>query len=269
MSKARLYRGDCLPFLKTLTDASCDAVVSDPPFLVDYKNDIYDDSSSQSGELVPSWYREWFRVLKDDSYVFLHVGIKNINMWIDCGIEAGFTFKNIIATRAFNNGSMVANNFAFVMQPILVFSKGGGRKFNKVDFFPTSEEWMKDKRNKDAKPFTYQYPNFIPTDITYGTEVFGGMSAANAKEKHPNAKNLRLIAFFIEIATNEGDTILDPFLGSGTTGVAALSTDRDFIGCEMNETWFKRSRNRIANANPLFGGEVVSVGLDTPKDPMV
>lgn len=258
MNRAKLNKGNCAKYLSGLKDSSVDLLCSDPPYFVSYKQDIYDDSKDKILTMIPSWFKEWHRLLKDDSYLFLHVGIKNINVWIDEGIRAGFTFKNIIATRAFNNGSMVANNFAFVMQPILVFSKGKGRKFNKVDFFPTSEEWQKDKRNKNAKPFTYQYPNFIPTEITYGTEVFGGMSAAQADKAHPNAKNVKLIQFLIQISTDEGDIVLDPFMGSGTTGVAALQCGRNFIGCEMNKLWFENSFKRISNANPLFS-EVVRV----------
>lgn len=252
MSVAKIHQGDCLPFMRTLPDGSCDCLVSDPPYAVGYKNGIYDDSAEVIEKQIPLWFQEWYRLLKDGSYAFLYVGVKNIHKWIFEGENAGFTYRNIIATRSFNNGSMVANNFCFVMQPIIVFCKGKGKSFNKVDFFPTSQEWLKDKRNKNSHPYTYQYPNFIPTDICYGTEVFGGMDAADAKQAHPNAKSVKLEQFLIEISTQPGELVLDPFLGSGTTGVAALQCGREFIGCEMDEHWFQKSCRRLDECNPLF-----------------
>ena len=241
----KIYNRDCLEAMREMESGSCQMICTDIPYGVEFASEqtTYDDSKEHVLNTMGVWIAEWYRVLADDSYAFVFTGVKNIENWIIEAKKAGFTFKNMIATRTFNNGSMCAKNFAFVFQPVLVFSKGIGRKFHEVDFFPTSPEWLKDKRNKNPKPYTYQYPNFIPTDICYGSEVFGGGAGANF---HPNAKNEDLCRFFIEIATDEGETVLDPFTGCGTTGAAAVSVGRRFVGCEIDPHWAKTAEERIA-----------------------
>ena len=250
MSVARIHHGDCLPFLRALPGGCVDCIVSDPPYGTNFKTDIYDDAKERVEGLIPAWYREWFRVLKPGGYCFLYCGILNLNVWIDEAIAAGFAYRNVLATRSFNRGSASAKgNFCFEFQPVLVLSRGKGKAFNRVDFFPQSEEWKRDRRNRHPADFTYAYSNWIPSEICYGTETFGGSEGADF---HPNAKSVKLERFLIEISTKPGEVVLDPFLGSGTTGVAALQAERDFVGCEMDAHWFGNARRRIEGCNPLF-----------------
>ena len=244
MSQISLYNDDCLEVMKTLSDNSIDAIITDPPYGVNFKNDFYDDSEELVLSVMPQWYEQWFRILKEDSYLFLFVGVKTLHHWIQCGIDAGFTYKNIIATRSFNNGSPTPrNNFGFQFQPIIVFSKGKGKKLNEVDFIPTSAEWFKDKRNKNPKPFTYQYPNWIKTEWAFATEKRA------SKNIHPNEKNVKLLKFLVEVSTNENDVIFEPFMGSGSLGVACKQTNRDFIGCELDTDYFNIAKDRINENN--------------------
>jgi len=259
MAVASIHRGDMLPYVKTMEDSSVDMLMTDVPYGVDYKNDIFDDSSDSVEANMPMWYEEWFRVLKDSSYAMLYVGTKNIHVWISEGIKAGFSFRNILATRSFHRAAFAPKgNFVFEFQPILVFSKGKGKEFNKVNFFTSSKEWMMDKRNTNPREYTYEYSNWIPSEIAYGTEVFGSNSTGNGCA-HPNTKNLKLVRFLVEISTNEKDIVLDPFMGSGTTGEASLVSGRNFVGCELNEDWFKRAKKRLLECNPLFTESVTEV----------
>ena len=244
MSQIELYNGDCLEVMKTLNDNSIDAIITDPPYGVNFKNDFYDDSVDSVMENMPKWFEQWYRVLKDDSYLFLFVGVKTLHIWIQCGIDNGFTYKNIVATRSFNSGAVIPkNNFGFQFQPVIVFSKGKGKNFNEVDFIPTSTEWFKDKRNKNPKPFTYQYPNWIKTEWAFATEKRA------SKNIHPNEKNVKLLKFLVEVSTNENDVIFEPFMGSGSLGVACKQTNRDFIGCELDTDYFNIAKDRINENN--------------------
>jgi len=76
------------------------------------------------------------------------------------------------------------------------------------------------------------------------------MPVTSAKErkhgKHPTQKPEKLMSHFVEILTNAGETVLDPFMGSGSTGVAAARLGRNFIGVELNEKYFNIAKNRIA-----------------------
>lgn len=244
MNQIKLYNGDCLEILDDLIadGVKVDAVITDPPYGVGFKNDFYDDSYESVMAKLPEWFEQWYRILQNDSYLYLFVGVKTLHRWIDEGIKAGFNYKNIIATRSFNNGSITPkNSFGFQFQPIIVFSKGKGKPYNEVDFFPTSKEWFNDKRNKNPKPFTYQYTNFIPTNITYATEKRSTVSI------HPNEKSIKLLKFLIEISTNECDTVLDSFMGSGTTGIACKESNRNFIGIEIDTKYFNVASERIEN----------------------
>ena len=236
----KLLNVNCDILHKQLKDNSIDCIVTDPPYFVGFKNKYFNDNPDLFETKVPQWFKEWFRVLKQNSYLYIFVGVKTIHKWILAGINAGFEYKNIIATRSFNNGSVTPkNSFGFQFQPILVFSKGKGKPYNKVDFIPTSEDWLKDKRNKNPKPFTYEYSNFIPTTITFATEK------RSTKNFHPNEKNLKLLKFLIEISTTENDIVLDSFCGSFSTALACKICNRDFIGSELDTELFNKGKERL------------------------
>ena len=255
MNKSFLFNGECVSLMrKELKDNSIDLIVTDPPYGVGFKTDLYDDSYEAVLANMPVWFKEWHRVLKEDCYLYLFVGVKTLHIWIEEGIKAGFTYKNIIATRSFNNGAMTPkNNFGFQFQPVLVFSKGKGKNFNNVDFVPTSEEWFNDKRNLDPKPFTYAYPNWIKSEWCFAT------AKRSTDNLHPNEKNVELIQFLIEISSNKEDVVLDNFLGCGSTALASVLSDRNFIGMELNKDLYDLAVKRIERNINIFNYEKLGV----------
>jgi DNA modification methylase len=66
---------------------------------------------------------------------------------------------------------------------------------------------------------------------------------------HNSEKNIKLLKFFIEISTNKGDIVLDPFMGSGSTGIASKISERNFIGIEVNKKIFNIVKNKLKNFN--------------------
>ena len=255
MNKSFLFNGECVSLMrKELKDNSIDLIVTDPPYGVGFKTDLYDDSYEAVLANMPVWFKEWHRVLKEDCYLYLFVGVKTLHIWIEEGIKVGFTYKNIIATRSFNNGAMTPkNNFGFQFQPVLVFSKGKGKNFNNVDFVPTSEEWFNDKRNLDPKPFTYAYPNWIKSEWCFAT------AKRSTDNLHPNEKNVELIQFLIEISSNKEDVVLDNFLGCGSTALASVLSDRNFIGMELNKDLYDLAVKRIERNINIFNYEKLGV----------
>jgi len=80
--------------------------------------------------------------------------------------------------------------------------------------------------------------NFFESPICMGKE--------RVKDpKHPTQKPVKLLKHIIKIASNEGDVVFDPFMGVGSTGVAAIEVNRKFIGIEISENYFKTAKNRI------------------------
>ena len=87
------------------------------------------------------------------------------------------------------------------------------------------------------------------TDFIYPSRVIENIkcvhNSSNDKVNHPTQKPVELCEYLIETYTNEGETVLDMTMGSGSTGVACKNTNRDFIGIEMNEEYFKIAKQRI------------------------
>lgn len=71
---------DCLVEMKAMADNSIDLILTDPPYGVNFKNDFYEDSSDLVEQLIPVWYKEMYRILKQDCYVVLYVGLRNLNV---------------------------------------------------------------------------------------------------------------------------------------------------------------------------------------------
>ena len=92
---------------------------------------------------------------------------------------------------------------------------------------------------KTYKMLRLQHGGVINADSTTGN---------NQKRLHPTQKPIALMEWCIKLFTNEGDTILDPFMGSGTTGVACARLNRNFIGIEINPQYFEIAQRRIAEA---------------------
>ena len=133
-------------------------------------------------------------------------------------------------------GRQYKDRFRNNCQLILVLCKGKPKGFNKVDFTLTSKSWYNDKRNENPQKYTSTYPSYIPNYYKATVEKSVG---------HPDEKNHKLISKFIEMVTNENETVLDLFMGSGTTAVSCKNTNRSFIGIEQNETYFNIAQKRI------------------------
>ena len=122
----------------------------------------------------------------------------------------------------------------------------GGNYF--VDYLRNSRCWLIwDKMQK----FSGADAELAWTSFDKSTKVFRKSRVefhSEEKKMHPTQKPLSLMKWVLENYTNEGDTILDPFMGSGTTGVACVQTGRNFIGIEIDPTYFAIAERRIKEA---------------------
>ncbi len=107
-----------------------------------------------------------------------------------------------------------------------------------------------DKRRDDSKSgssFGKNVSNWVGRDLVYPTNVLHFATECGNK-KHSAAFPISLPSFFIKLFTDEGDTVLDPFEGSGTTGVAAIELGRDYIGIDANEDYSRNAAARVSAA---------------------
>lgn len=251
----RTICGDSAKVLQTIEDASVDMILTSPPYdnLRDYHGYTFDFEKIAS---------EMYRVMKNGA----------VAVWIvadgtNDGSETGTAFRQALYFLSLGlrlNDTMIwqKGSFSFpesvrypqVFEYMFVFSKGQPKTFNPI----------RDRKNlcvgmKIQGTYRQKTGETTPrgerwTDAggikEYGTRfnVWNIPSEKNNTTGHPAVFPLRLAKDHIVSWSNKGDTILDPFMGSGTTGLACIDTGRDFIGIEISKDYFDMANERIENA---------------------
>jgi len=253
MLNVTLLLGDCAEKLKEIPDASVDLVVTSPPYdnLRQYKGYSF-EFEKIAGDLC--------RVIKAGGVIVWVVGDATVK-----GSETGTSFRqalyfqslglNIHDTMIWNKGHFTAVGalrvrYAPVFEFMFVLSKGYPRIFNPIKDRPNKSAGRKyhgNVRQADgtSKPMCNQ--GKLLNDFGQRFNIWEMPSVMSNTERcgHPAPFPLRLAKDHILSWSNEGDTVLDPFLGSGTTGVAAVELNRKFIGIEIAPEYFDLSNSRI------------------------
>lgn len=242
--KIDLRKGDCLEVMDKLIEEGVviDAIITDPPYGIDYQSfrtkreKLLNDASLH---WVDDFTEKCSKILKKGNHLYCFVDPEYSPEFILGFRRNGFKIRNLLTIpRAVkgNGGDRIfqqQNEFCIFAT---LGKKTEGRKFNQTQILKPSEGYLKDKRYK-AKEWLYRLP-----DVWHWTKA----SAHNSKNKnHPTEKNVKCMEDMLKISTNEKDLILDPFIGSGTTGVACKNLNRSFIGIEMNDKYFDIAKERI------------------------
>lgn len=228
----KVYKGDCLDILKSMDNSCIDLVVTDPPYLIattkrttNSKNTLTKQMRSLERELLddnltdgydPKVLDELVRIMKNIN-IYVWCNAKQIPMYIDFFIKKHQASFDIIIWNKTNAMPLYSNRYLSDKEYCLYFRKRGL-----------------------CKPATYQKARtvyYLPVN-----------QQDKRKYGHPTIKPLPIIRTLIENSSLEGDTILDCFLGSGTTGVASVLTSRKFIGIEIQEKYYNLSIQRINEA---------------------
>ena len=163
--------------------------------------------------------------------------------------ENGFKIRNLLAIPRAVKGN--GGNRIFQQQfEYCIFATLGkanqGRNFEETQILKPSESYLKDKRYK-AKEWLYRLP-----DYWYWTKA----SVHNSKNKlHPTQKDVSCLQDMISLSSKKGEVVLDCFMGSGSTGVAALNLNRRFIGIELDKDYFDIAQKRIEEINAKVVGQ--------------
>lgn len=235
----QLFNGDCLEVMKTIPDGSIDMVLCDLP---------YGTTACRWDVVIPfePLWEQWLRVAKQNAAIvltasqpftsalvmsnpalFRHEWIWQKNRGSNFANTVREPFKEHESVLVFSRGKWVYNK---QMQP----RTGGGSERVKYGL-----RWMSQSEN--YRPFanreTVIQPELrVPSSVQkFNTEV--GL--------HPTQKPVELLKYMIRTYSNEGDTILDNCMGSGSTGVACVQTNRGFVGIEKDEKYFKIAKDRI------------------------
>ena len=223
MSKCTLIQGDCINEMQKLIDddVKVDLIVTDPPYLMNYHTGRIKDKSHDfckpiandtNFDLIKDIMPLLFELLKEGGAVYMFCNANHID-YFKQEIEQHFKLKNILIWIK-NNWSAGDLKGAYAKQTefILFASKGRHRLNGARD-----------------------------TDTLYYNRVVGNM------QLHQNQKPVDLLTFLIKKSSRPNDTILDCFMGSGSTGVACMETNRNFIGIELDEKYYNIAKKRCSN----------------------
>lgn len=213
-----LYQGDCLEVMEGMQAGTVDATVTDPPYSINTKSDGM-GKLSPWGDRVNSafWYREWMGRCRT---IMLNRGC----LW---------SFLN---WRSFVTFQKAADDLGWPIESLLVWDKcwigPGGPKglrpsYEMVALWAGENFSIDDRGLPDIQRFQW---------------------SSNKPNGHPAEKPLELMKWLVTNSTNPGDTIIDPFMGSGTTGVACVQTGRNFVGIELDKGYFDIAQKRIEQA---------------------
>lgn len=216
--RAVLYRGDCLEVLHSLPDGSVDAVITDPPYGLDFPYASYTDTRDSLKRLIAHVVPEMLRVA---SRVYIMPGQTQVALYPPADW--------ILAVVWNTTGTFGKYGYSQWM-PVLAYGKDRGG-FGRVSGVLKSDVLR----------------------INGGAGV--GFQRGKEKESHPCPKPLNVMRVLVDRLVSPGETVLDPFMGVGTTGHACASAGRRFIGCEIDPGYFEVARKRIdgvASDGPLF-----------------
>ena len=252
MPTITLKQGNCLDLIRDVPDDSVDLVVTSPPY--DNLRDYNGNNALWNKNVWKSVLQELFRITKQGGVVVWVVGDATIN-----GSETGTSFKQALYAmeQGFNlhdtmiwtkdGGGAIGSNKCYIQnfEYMFIFTKGKIRTVNRLKDVPNLS-FGKDKSGIGRR------------DKLGGHKVEKRKPCAEFKVRnnywyippqngvaHPAVFPDSLAHDHIISWSNEGDTILDPFMGSGTTGVAASRLKRNFIGYELDKEYFEIAQKRI------------------------
>lgn len=246
-----LLNGDCLKMMKEIPDNSIDMVLCDLP---------YGTSASSWDKKLPmnDLWNEYKRIIKHNRAIVLFSQQPFTSLLITSNIEM---WKYNWIWEKDNGTNFMNSHFCplKITEDICVFGNGA------TSFVKNGENLIYNPQFSEGKPYSIISGNQKSNSAVvrggkggrddvggYKTESDGKRYPKNLikfnrdKDKlHPTQKPVSLCEYLIQTYTNEGDVVLDNCMGSGTTGIACLNTNRKFIGMELDDTYFEIAKKRI------------------------
>ena len=221
MELNKVYNDDCIDGMKKMPSESVDLIVTDPPYLISYKTNHRKDKSHKFGKeiandndpyVITEYIKECHRIMKDNTAMYMFCSFDKVDFFKQ-ELEKYFKVKNMIVWVK-NNHTAGDLKAQFGKKYELIFLVNKGRAL------------FNGKRLTDVWEF----------DRVVGNN-----------QLHQNQKPLELIEQCITKHSNVGDVVFDGFIGSGTTAIACINTNRNYIGFELDEEYYKVAEQRIEN----------------------
>ena len=226
MNKIKLINGNCLDTLKNIPNESIDLIVTDPPYPttsrgnagnsggmlqkdINKKGRVFTHNNINCKEYAP----EFYRLLKDGSHCYVMTNHINLIDMLNTFTDIGFHF---IKSLIWNKGNKIMGQYYMSQyEYILFFRKGKGKKINNCGTSDILSIPNKKTKDKDGKNI------------------------------HDTEKPIELMELLVNNSSQENELVLDPFMGVGSTGIACIKNNRNFIGIEIDENYFTIAKERI------------------------
>jgi len=239
--------GDCLERMKEIPDGAVDMVLTDPP---------YGTTACKWDSIIPlgPMWEQLKRLIKPNGAIVMTASQPFTSVLVMSNVEM-FKHEWIWIK---NRGSNFANTVREPMkehETILVFSSGKwvynkqmqertGGGLDRANYGVEHNA----KARETYRDFEGRARHTIPDMRVPSSWQKFNVASGSEKTKHPTQKPVALMEYLIKTYTNEGETVLDFTMGSGTTGVACVNTKRNFIGIEKDQTYFELAKKRIETA---------------------
>ena len=243
----QLYKGDCLEVMKGMPSRSVDMILCDLP---------YGTMACKWDSIIPfkPLWEQYNRIIKDNGAIVLFGTQPFTTMLIGSNIKG---YKHSWVWNKIKPGNILVAKYQPLKntEDILVFSKNG----KKVNYYPIMTTGHKDRsKEKPTKKRSDLFTSIKSGEFKQGTNKKPDerypkhlIEFSNASQKdrlHPTQKPVGLLEYLIKTYTKESETVLDNCMGSGSTGIACLRTNRNFIGIELDDNYFEIAKKRIERA---------------------
>jgi len=257
----RVIQGDCLEVMRKIPDDSVDVTFADPPFNLKKKYNSYYDKHEVDEYLL--WCKEWLnemvRITKQDGSIFVH----NIPKWLiyfGSHLTEIATFRHWIAWDAM--GSPLGKTLLPNHYGILYYVKSDEFKFYDIRM-PHKRCRVCDYVLQDYGGKKSQMHKFGPIVSDVWIDIHR-IRHRSRRDEHPCQLPIPLLERLLLMSTDEGDIVLDPFIGTGTTAIAAKKLGRKFIGIDIDPKYVEITNEKLEQAEPtLINGCYVSIFLES------
>jgi site-specific DNA-methyltransferase (adenine-specific) len=253
-SEIKLYQGDCLEIMKDIADKSVDMILCDLP---------YGTTACKWDNVIPfePLWEQYNRIIKDNGAIVLFGSEPFSSLLIASNIN-NFREEIVWLKNKSGSGLQSKQKHIKIHEKVLIFSKKAKYIFNPQKWLVAEKEFLTQRKtfnevyvgnNIYSKMYKKQKIDsgernplsIVSCKVPFNTSHTKKYSNEIEVRLHPTQKPVALLEYLIKTYTNEGKTVLDNCMGSGSTGVACVNTNRNFIGIELDEKYFNIAKERI------------------------
>jgi len=254
MKEILVKQGDAIELLGDVQSSSVQLIIADPPYNLgkDYGNNHDTKGFDEYLRFTRTWLKEAKRILRDDGAIYVFMGVRFISYLFDILDRELCMFFNSWICWHYTQGMGKSKGFSPRHDDILMFTKNMNFKFN-LDAVRVPQKYYRARNNMRGAN---------PGDVW----MFSHVHYCNGnRQKHPTQKPEGLIERMVLASSDEGDLVLDPFCGSGTTLRVCQQLDRRCIGFELNPDYVQLTEQRLSK--PFEGFDSVDPRMERiPND---